>query len=253
MIWKHKALLKTQALLFSIFLLDASHLANLAQAVDEKRQTKAELPLDAFQTRTLPLAKKYLFEGELDKSKNLLETLLELEPKNAEAHLILAEICIKQKNVERASTLLKDAMRLTTDPDLALKANAWLTVLPTRLTKPKAPVTNKGLNNVETIEDERENSVHEDKSLKILLFTASWLTEAGLVAEQVKEIAQKSGSATEVNAVELGGPKNESLFKEYSISLLPAVVVLKSDGHFLGGASGSQVSRDLKSLLKATK
>src|SRR5215471_6794341 len=59
-------------------------------------------PVDRNSLRLLPLAKAYLQKGEAVPAQNLLETLLELYPDDAEAHLYLGEAYAAEKKYPMA-------------------------------------------------------------------------------------------------------------------------------------------------------
>jgi tetratricopeptide (TPR) repeat protein len=204
---------------------------------------------DATQTEIMPLAKQYLAENKFPQARNLLETMLSLEPYNAEAHLLFGKALLLERNYQAAWRELRQASQLASDKSVAKKANDLIGELPMRLRQPTPcgclakdeTATSEGLAPTLNL---RHNAT-------LLVFTTPWQEQSNAFATMVKRITSEPGSNCSYKIVSLGTPGSNDLFELFSVSQIPAVVTLNSKGEFADGAAANLTETHLRSLVKA--
>jgi thioredoxin-like negative regulator of GroEL len=202
---------------------------------------KATSAYDGSKTEILPLAHQYLNDGKLAQARNLLNTILVLEPYNADAHLLLGKAFLTGKKYGSARSELGKAEQLAPEEEIASQANQLLAQVPAKFKQPQP----KGCI------ARQDDTVSQSGT--ILLFTATWQNQFKTLSETIDKIATQSTVKPAVRTILLGEPGNQQMFELFSISELPAIVALNKHAIFVGAAAGQISDAQIRALIKATK
>jgi len=197
---------------------------------------------DSNKTEILPLAKQYLDEGKLAEAKNLLNTLLSLEPYNASAHLLLGKAFLANKKYEEACLEFGQAERYAPKDELARQANELMAQIPQKF---KQPLPKGCMARADSQE------AADPQPGTILLFGATWQNQFKELAQTIDKLADQSKVKVAVKSIDLGEPDNRQMFDLFSISELPAIVSLNKRAEFVGGAAGKLTDTQIRALIKA--
>jgi len=205
--------------------------------------------LDSTQTEIMPLARQYLAEDKFAQARNLLETMLSLEPYNAEAHLLFGKAFLLERNYQAAWRELRRASQLASDKSVAKEANDLIGELPIRLRQP-TPCGCLAKDETATGE-ELAPTLDLRRNATLLVFIAPWQEQSNALETMVKRIISEAGSSCSCKIVTLGTPGSNYLFELFSVSQIPAVVALNSKGEFTDGGAANLTERQVRSLVKA--
>jgi len=203
--------------------------------------SKTTSAYDSSKTEILPLANQYLNDGKLAEAKNLLNTILALEPYNAEAHLLLGKAFLTGKKYESARSELGKAEQLAPSEETASRANQLLAKVPPKFKQPQP----KGCI------ARQDGTVSQSGT--ILLFGATWQNQFKALSETIDKIASQSKVKPAVRTILLGEPGNQQTFELFSISELPAIVALNKHAVFVGAAAGQISDAQIRTLVRAAK
>jgi thioredoxin-like negative regulator of GroEL len=205
---------------------------------------KSTSAYDGSKTEILPLAKQYLREGKLGEAKNLLNTLLSLEPYNASAHLLLGKAFLADKKYETACAEFGQAEQFATADEIASQANESMSEIPQKFKQPQP----RGC-----LARTADQQTAPPQSGTILIFGARWQNQFKGLRESIDKLATESKVNLVVKPILLGEPDNQQMFELFSISELPAIVALDKRAEFAGGAAGKLKDAQIRALIKAAK
>jgi thioredoxin-like negative regulator of GroEL len=198
-------------------------------------------------TEILPLAKQYLEEGKLPEAKNLLDTMLSLEPYNPNVHLLLGKGYLVKKKYESACYELGLAERLAPDDEIASQANRLLERIPKKYKQPQ-PRGCLAKMDVETDQESASSALRQP--VTFLLFGATWQNQTNSLAASLNKCASDTGVNVAVKTIVLGEPGARPILDLFSVSQLPAVVALDKHADFAGAATGRISDTRLQALFK---
>jgi hypothetical protein len=204
---------------------------------------KSTSAYNSSQTEIMPLAKQYFEEGKLEEAKNLLCTLLSLEPDNALAHLFLGKTLLREKKFERACRELAESERLAPNDQLASQANAVLESISPRFKQPQP----RGC--LATMKMDVDEGLKLRQPGTLLLFGATWQNQFKSVQASVSKRAAAGG--VKVDTYILGQPGTKDMFDLFSVSQLPALVALNKHSEFVGALTGKFSDTQVETLVKA--
>jgi thioredoxin-like negative regulator of GroEL len=224
---------------------------------------KSTSAYNSSQTEIMPLAKQYFEEGKLEEAKNLLCTLLSLEPYNATAHLFLGKTLLREKKLEWACRELAESERLAANDQLASQANAVLESIPPKFKQPQprgclAKITVDGgkdqaSSDTQPSDKSADPALDEAPTLRqpgtLLLFGATWQNQFKSLQASVNKRAAAQG--VKVDTYILGQPGSKDIFELFSVSQLPALVALNKHSEFVGALTGKFSDSQLEALVKA--
>jgi tetratricopeptide (TPR) repeat protein len=185
--------------------------------------------LDKDAPRLMTLAENYLRQGKGEAAINLLETALQLNPTNGRAHLFLGQSCALIKDYERARSEFVQCLKLKGQADVARQANQALYQLPRRLLCPKQ---------IGSLSRDILPESHDKPMLLVCL--ASWQEDY----QAFKDAAESLGDSGDLTAklIEIDDTKYEPVFTLYTVSALPAVLlVAKGDQHLMAYKIGASI------------
>ena len=200
-----------------------------------RSENEAPGPVDKNSLRLLPLAKGYLEKGDAVPAQNLLETLLELYPDDAEAHMYLGEAYALEKNYAMARLQLGHCLREKDRLDISKEANKQLLKLPERVLRPR----------------ELGSLALESASPKqcLIVFFANWEGNSVKLKQLAESLADKSDELT-IKTLEASDPDAAAIFDLYNVSAVPTVIVLSGGKqHMLASMVGSIREESLRNLI----
>jgi thioredoxin-like negative regulator of GroEL len=210
---------------------------------------KSTSAYNSTKTEILPLAKQYFEEGKLPEAKNLLDTMLSLEPYNAEAHLLLGKVFLAKKKYENACLELGQAERLAAKDEIASQANQLMEKIPQKF---KQPQPRGCMARMEEGTDPGNGASYALRQpVTFLLFGAKWQNQFKSLTSTLNRFAAGTGVNVAVKTIVLGEPGTQPVFDLFSVSELPAIVALDKHSDFAGAATGKISDIQLQALLKA--
>jgi tetratricopeptide (TPR) repeat protein len=177
--------------------------------------------LDQSRIKLIPLAKDYLREGKTEAAKNLLETMLQLQPKDAEAHLYLGKAYALQKDYPKARSELLRCLKWPDHTEISKAANQELLKLPRRFLCPKQIGT-------------LSVSVFPQCSNKacLLVFYPSW-QENSIGLKEAVESVQLDLPSVAVKMIEITDPAYREISDLYSIRVVPTIILLSANNRHM--------------------
>lgn len=201
-------------------------------------QSDSQPIIDRNGTRLFSLAKSYLEQGKPEEAQNLLETLLQLDPRNAEAHLYLGRACALQKDYLKARFELSRCLRMTDRLDVATEANRQLLKLPRRWIRPRKMGCLTS-----------QNPQSPTNKQYLLLFFADW-NQDSIRLKEVAESATNQSSNLTIKTLSVGDPNSAQIFDLYNVSAIPTVVVLsRGKQNIIASMVGAIREQSLRNLI----
>lgn len=208
--------------------------------------------------------KALLAKGQFVQAIASLDKAVKLEPKNAEARLLLGEANLKAKRFGQAKTELMAAIKLSHQPPfnktICIRANDDLLKLPKNLLTINsinalachpdlfAPVRSRGL--------ETGPSVELPKP-KVIDFYADWCVPCRALKPILEKTKKKYSNKVEFVALNADDEETQKLMEKYGVSALPTLVFLAPDGEMVTysvGLSGEEnITWSIKTLLESSK
>lgn len=243
-------MIKVKGLSFPIGTVCASFSLSLSAALMMLNATWANARThDGTQTEIVPLAKQYLSENKFAQARNLLQTMLSLEPYNAEAHLLFGKAFLLERNYQAAWRELRRACQLASDQSTAKAANNLIGELPSRLRQP-TPCGSLAKDEIAK-GDGLAPTLNLRRNATLLVFIAPWQERSSAFAAMIEGAASKAGPRCSCQIVTLGTPGSRYLFDLFSVSQIPAVVALNSKGEFADGEAAKLTETRVSSMVAA--
>jgi tetratricopeptide (TPR) repeat protein len=195
-------------------------------------------PLDRNGTRLFAMAKTYLEKSNPEAAKNLLETMLQLNPKDAEAYLYLGKAYALEKDFPKARSQFSYCLRMADELDIARQANEQLLKLPKRFLRPKSLGS--------LAPSERDPSADKQS---LLVFFASWDSDSIKLKDIAESTRAKSPNLT-IKTFDVSDPGSRAVFDLYNVSAIPTVLVLsKGRQQVITSMVGSIPEQSLRNLI----
>jgi thioredoxin-like negative regulator of GroEL len=194
------------------FLTAATLLALVAMPVGAEPE-KNPLDEQSLQTRILAMARTYLQKEQLPQAENLLSTMVEIEPKNAEVHFLLGKAFLFEKKYKQARHELRSALQLAQDFSLEKEINHWLMELPPKFQKPQLTAC---LCDGET----------EGNSARLFYFYGDWVEDETEAKRVIDTAGLSEAEQSAVKMVSLHSEGSREFFDIFGITGLPTLVLV---------------------------
>lgn len=201
-------------------------------------QSDSLVVLDRNSTRLLPMAKSYLKQGNSAAARNLLETMLQLHPSDAETHLLLGQSYALNKQYAKARQEYSQCLRCRDQIEIARSANQLMLKLPRRHLHPRR-------------HGSLAHSTLDKLSTKdcLLFFFAHWDARS-IELKEIAESATANSPKLMLKTFDVGDPQEAQVFDLYKVSAIPTVVMLsKGNQHVVASLVGNFSKPSLRNLI----
>jgi thioredoxin 1 len=208
--------------------------------------------------------KAQLAKGQFVPAIASLDKAVKLDPKNAEAFMLLGEANLKAKRYGAAKTALVTAIKLSHQPPfnkaICIRANDDLLKLPKNLLTINsinalachpdlfAPARSRGLETSPTVGLPKP---------KVIDFYADWCGPCKALKPVLEKTKKKYEDKVEFVALNADDEETQKLMEKYGVSALPTLVFLAPDGEMVTysvGFSGEEnITWSIKTLLQSSK
>jgi tetratricopeptide (TPR) repeat protein len=197
---------------WQVFLATAMLLALVAMPVGADPEKKS-LDEESLQTRIMSMARTYLKQDRLPQAENLLSTMIEIEPKNGEAHFLLGKAFLFEKKYKQARYQLRTALQLADGLALEKEINHWLMELPPKFQKPQLTAC---------------LYLGDDKTahFRLFYFYGNWPEDVAETKRIIEKAQLSESENSTLQLVELHSPGSQELFEICGVTGLPTLIVV---------------------------
>jgi len=218
------------------FLLAAAMLFALVAMPVGADLEKKPLDEESLQTRILSMARTYLKKEQFPLAENLLSTMVEIEPKNAEVHFLLGKAFLFEKKYKQARHELKTALQLAQDLALEREINHWLLELPPKFQKPQLSAC---------LYESEKGALFP----RLFYFHGDWPEEQTEAKRVIESAGLSESEKSAVQLIALHSPGSREFFDIFGITGLPALILVGPKQEIENSATKSIEPQNLKRWL----
>ncbi len=165
-------------------------------------------------------AKAALDAGKAQMAVSILKRVLEKDPQNPGANLLMGQAHARLKHFLIARQFYTRALRSGRGSEIASDANKMLMLLPQGFAGPQGMQSRK----------------FKQASGKptVLVFNASWCKPCQDMNEIVSKAKTVAGNRVDFRIIDVDDPKNDSLIEQYSIGPVPTTIFIDANGKVAG-------------------
>lgn len=193
-------------------------------------------PLAGVPGQFLDLARQQLSLGKFQQARRTLEAELQIDPDNAEAHMLLGQSFMKTQEYQRARAHFRKAIRSGHGTHHAMQANQMMMTLPRDVLAPQmlvSALTNAPLPLGRRRQGRRgpiAGAEFAPSQPTVIVFNAKWCEPGKDMAAVVAQAQQRFGDKVKFIQIDVDDPKNEKLIDQYSIGPVPTTIFLTPQG-----------------------